>query len=262
MGEQYVFLALPRRPGFRPKGERQGHLKLVKPTFRGKFKAAKLSGSAFNMKCNHSWLAALSDRRTEGTTHYAMQHDDVEAPAGWADVLIDEMEAHGADLCAAVVPIKCPRGLTSTAIRNRETGETRRVTMTELHQLPETFGIDDLHAAGFGAGNKQDECILLNNGLWVCKLADWCERMPGWRIVEGIGLADDGTLQVYFLSEDWWFSDWLAQRGLKAIATRKVPVIHRGQPDGRKPGHEYRSDCVWGEWERDQGDPPMQRAAA
>ncbi len=251
--EQSLFLALPRRPGLVVEGEGPGHVRAVKPTGRGRFKIAVGRGSAFCLKCNRLWLLALDCREAEGLTHFAMQHDDVEAPPGWADVLIDELDRTGADVCSAVVPIKDRRGVTSTAIRDVTTGQVRRVTMAELFgKLPETFAVEDLQAAGLGFGEPGREVLLVNNGLWVCRFdRDWVERWIGWRIIEGIVRNTAGQPFVSFFSEDWFFSEWCAERGLKVVATRKVPVIHRDAD-----GTEYRSDRVWGEWETDRGDDP------
>ena len=77
--EQSVFLALPRRPGYVPKGEEPGHVQLVRPCRRGKFRAVVGRGSDLHYKFNSLWCHALNDEGT--TTHWAMQHDDVEAPA-------------------------------------------------------------------------------------------------------------------------------------------------------------------------------------
>src|SRR5262249_1576922 len=97
------------------------------------------SGSVLTHVFNSLWCDPLNSRPPQGWTHFAMMHADIEAPPGWVDVLIGEQRRVGADVLAAVIPFKDPRGLTTTGLRDRGTGLTRRLTLQEVHQLPETF---------------------------------------------------------------------------------------------------------------------------
>ena len=153
-------------------------------------------------------------------------------------------------MVSAVVPIKDERGLTSTALRNATTGKTRRLTMTEVFALPETFDLADLKAAGLGTGHEPESDLLaINTGLWVCRLdADWVERFPGFAMSDTVRRRADGAWEAAGISEDWQFSEWLWRHDLKAVATRKVPLAHVGLE------REYRNDDIWGEWAMDQGD--------
>jgi hypothetical protein len=176
-----------------------------------------------------------------------MCHDDVRPSPGWIDVLIDELDRTGADVVSAVVAIKDDRGLTSTGIRNCQTGAIRRLTMTEVLRLPETFGVDEVTDAGIRLP-EEDEILVVNTGLWVCRWDPaWRERMPGFQSIDRVKRADDGTWHAPSLSEDWWFSEWCARRGLKLRATRKVLAVHT---DGAR---DFPNDRAWGTWPEDRG---------
>jgi hypothetical protein len=219
---------------------------MVRPCNRGKFKAARIKCSLLCLSFNRLWAMALNARAEHGVTHFAMCHDDVVPSPGWADVLIDELDRTGADVCSAVVPIKDPRGLTSTGIRNAGTGSTRRLTMREIFDLPETFGLRQV--SGIGEG----DLLAVNTGLWVCRLdAPWVERFPGFAMTDAVRRVGD-RWEAGCVPEDWQFSEWLWRQGLKAAATRKVALAHVDDD-----GKEYRSDSVWGEWETDLGDTPL-----
>jgi hypothetical protein len=250
---QMFFLGLPRRPGFRPEGEGPGQVKAVRPVARGRLGMARSSSSLLCLTFNKLWCLALN-RAGEGWTHFGMQHDDIRPPAGWGDVLIDEMDAHGAAVCSAVVPIKDDRGLTTTAVRNGETGHTRRLTMAEVFRLPETFGLAEVHALGIHAdGPPEGELLAVNTGLWVTRLdAAWVQPWPGWHIGDGI-MTDPqtGLRRAGCVPEDWAWSEWLHRRGQRVVATRKVALAHLDTE-----GREYRNDAVWGRWTEDLGDDP------
>ena len=207
--------------------------------------------SLLNLNFNRFWANAYNRRETDKIGYFAMQHDDIKPQSGWADVLIDELERTGADMVSAVVPIKDPRGLTSTGIRNWLTGDIRRLTMRELPKLPETFDIDDCLCRFNGLTYGGDEILIVNTGLWVCRFdREWVDRFPGFRCVDQVRVNPDGKREAVCLPEDWLFSEWLARQGAKVFATTKVPLLHL---DGEK---EYPNFGAWGEWETDKGDTP------
>ena len=171
-------------------------------------------------------------------SYFAMIHDDVIPQNGWLNVLIDELETNGADIVSAVIPIKDEKGLTSTAIDT--TGDEwspRRLTMTEVCDLPMTFGEKE-------AGGP----LLLNTGLWVCRFdAPWVEKV-GFRQQDQIFVQDNGEFAARTISEDWDFSRQVKAQGGKLMATRKVGLIHEsGQWHNRGP---------WGTWKTDIGCEP------
>jgi SAM-dependent methyltransferase len=189
---------------------------------------------------NFLWCNALNDRAERGYTHFAMHHADLAAPPGWLDMLLAEMDRVGADIISAVVPIKDQRGLSSTAMQDPESLAIRRLTMHEIHRLPETFEAKDLPLSG--------QHLLVNTGLWVCRFdLPWVETFPGFTIRDQIVKNNEGRWQANVLSEDWGFSGWAAREGLKVWATRKVKVHHFG-------GTMFPNTHPWGEWQTDRGD--------
>jgi hypothetical protein len=141
-------------------------------------------------------------------------------------------------------------------VRNADAGDVRRLTLTEVLGLPETFDLTDLHAAGIDHREPGRKLLAVNTGLWVCRFdRAWVEPpcFPGFLVVDRLARAEaeDGSVrfQAACLSEDWAFSEWLARKGLKAVATRKVALAHVDDA-----GTEYRNDHAWGEWTTDLGD--------
>lgn len=168
---------------------------------------------------NLLWCWGLNERRAGRCTHFAMQHSDVEPEPGWLDTLLAELDRTGADVIGVPVPLKDERGLTSTAVA-REDGDRwrvkRRLTLTEVHALPETF--DSSHVGG---------PLLLNTGLWVARLGDWSERV-WFTIRDEIGTDAAGEFVALVEPEDWFFSRRLHELGLGVRCTRKVRLRHRG----------------------------------
>jgi hypothetical protein len=233
MSSTAVFLAMPLYGGPIPEALTGLYL-ATRQSHPWKFQWR--SGSVLTHVFNQLWCDALNSRAEQGWTHFAMMHADIEAPAGWLDVLIQEQSRVGADVLAAVIPFKDPRGLTTTGLRDRGTGLTRRLTLHEAHQLPETFCAADIDPT---------KDLAINTGLWVCDFTKpWVEEVCFTcrdRIVKG----SDGVFRARALGEDWGFSAWCARKGLKVFATRKVAVAHHG-----KIG--FRNDAAWGQWDKDE----------
>lgn len=180
---------------------------------------------------NELWCDALNSQ--SGCEIFCMMHDDVIPPPGWLDVMVDELESSGADILSAVIPIKDFRGISSTAFMDKDTGKPQRLTMTEAQSLG-TFTAED---AGF-----PNHHLLINTGLWVCRLnQDWNKEVC-FTIRDRI-VNIDGKYHAQGFSEDWMFGLWASKRGLKVMATTKVPVKHLGH-------FEYPAGA-WGEWQTD-----------
>ncbi len=195
---------------------------------------------------NMLWCICLNNCQANKITHFAMAHTDIAPAKGWLDTLIDEMDRVDADIMAAVVAIKDHRGLSTTGLRYPGIWGTRRFTMAECHDLPETFSIDDCrHLDDRG----DDPMLAINTGLWVCRFphAGWTHAFPGFRSEHRI-VWRDGLFQPEFDSEDWLFSDWAASQGLKVYATRKVATKHLGH-------FEFGNDTVWGSMKTDEWRP-------
>ena len=189
---------------------------------------------------NHLYCSALNMFNAGEITHFAMLHADVEPEPYWLDILIAEMDRLGADLVSTVVPIKDERGITSTGVGvfGVDWNPARRFTMTEIMELPETFGIEDT--------SYPDHVLLHNTGCWVADL-----RNPLFQEADedGIGLVHftirdrimkKGDEWVYQVEpEDWYFSRRLYEQGARTFATRKVHVGHMGNS-------LYPNDRAWG----------------
>jgi hypothetical protein len=234
-----VFLGLPHSGGMAPESMFSlGIASLGKYTVR--LEAVGSSLLAYNF--NRLWAEALN--LNPRPRYFAMHHSDIAAPAGWLDVLIDELENEHADLVSAVVPIKDFQGLTSTAVIDLERDARRRLTVTEAMSLPLTF---DAKIAGAKLGANQP-VLLVNTGLWVCRFAGqpWVEEHY-FHTGDATRRTPEGW-KAHVFPEDWLFSAELAARKLKVLATRKVPVMHYG----RAPFGIGGEQLPWGTLESDQ----------
>lgn len=186
--------------------------------------------SLLTMSFNVLWAGCLNERAAKKYKYFAMIHDDICPQRGWLDTLIGELEANDADMISAIVPIKEPTGITSTAID--DTGDEwspRRLTLKELWKMPETF----THSG-----------ILLNSGMWVCRFdRDWCEKVY-FQQRDQIVTIPTGEFAVRTRSEDWEFSRTLREMGCKLFATRKVQLEHERA--------EWHTRHPWGTWDHDR----------
>ena len=180
---------------------------------------------------NTLWVHALAERKN-GLTHFLLLHADiVPYDDDWLSQLYHEMERVGAQVLAAVSPLKGPSGLTSTALDGTP---LRRFTMTEIMAQPETFTHPDL---------------LINTGMLLVDMrADWVEQIA-FTIKDGISKNPDGSYTVLCASEDWDFSRQARRLGVQLWATRKVRLCHVGQ--GYFPNFQE-----WGTEASDSGSVP------
>lgn len=201
------------------------------------YKTAVSGGSLLAANFNNLWISGLNLRAEMGIRYFAMLHADCHADPGWLDILIDELDATGADLVSVVMAIKDPRGLTSTAI-DTDPWKPRRLTMHEVMELPETF-----EASPVISGN-----LLVNTGCWVCRFdSEWVERHC-FTINDRIVKRPDGKWMAEVQPEDWNMSRWLHDDGRKVLATRKVKARHIGSA-------AYSNHYAWGCLERDTPEP-------
>lgn len=173
---------------------------------------------AHNM--NLLWCWALNEARAGRCDYFAMLHADVEPNELWLDALITELEAKDLDVLGVAVPIKDARGVTSIALA-RDDGSTWRphcrLTMAEIHRLPETFTSADVGRP-----------LLLNTGCWVCRFDEAWAKNVRFTISDRIVQAADGSYRAEVEPEDWYFSRLLHELGLRVGCTRKVALTHRG----------------------------------
>jgi hypothetical protein len=231
-----VALAQPRRGGMIADGSARGLY--VYPT-TGKclcipyWSSTSLLDHCFNML----WTRLHNMRRTgHNFTYWAILHDDVSPEPGWVDTLMGELETHDADFIQALVPIKSDKGLTSTAIATSDPWVSRRITMHEAYQLPETFGPDDVGGP-----------LQLNTGCCLLRLrGPWLENPEQFYFdsLKRIAKTVDGDLVADVVSEDWFFTSLLQKAGAKVLVTRKVGLTHAGDK-------EYDNASAWGAWQTD-----------
>lgn len=183
---------------------------------------------------NQLWVEAINT----GCDYFAMIHGDVVPQGPWFDNLVTILKEHDADMVSAIVPLKSFYGLTSTAVAgpggNCWDNAVRRLTLKEIFEFDEeTFTMPD---------------ILLNTGLWVCRLnKPW--NTPGqdplfFRQQDRVVMGTDGKLTSQTVSEDWDFSQRIRERGGKVLATRAIKLFHGDEV--------FNNFTAWGQWSRDE----------
>jgi hypothetical protein len=244
-----VILAMPHGGSMRPAAARA----FFSTTTRGGLRVARYDGSSSVLEANFNrlWCTGLNARDfglvvVEGRPKYfAMLHSDVCPEEFWLDTMIEELERTGADLVSAVVPLKDGTGLTSTAIGatgDWRDSKLRRLTMTEVYDLPETFGREDINwpeAEGLNA-------LLPNTGCWVARLdAPWADKVS-FRTESEIKRASNGTWLTHSISEDWALGMDIADHGGTVMITRKVKLYHDLECfTNRRAWGDQKQDEIW-----------------
>jgi hypothetical protein len=238
--EKAVFVALPTYNGWLKAQALRG---LILAAAGVRFTYELGFGSLLTTNFNRLLCMARNTRPACPWTHFAMHHADVSADPGWLDTLVAEMDRVGADVLSAVIAIKDDRRLTSTGTVCAD-GSVRRLALKEVYRLPETFSAQDLPRLGIRAP------LVVNTGLFVCDFTkSWADEFV-FRQADDVVRLPDGTFRPLNLPEDWGFSGWCNQRGLRVFATRKVPVVH------------WNGDTPWDNgphedgWDTDLGDDP------
>ena len=195
------------------------------------------SSSLLGYCFNQLWARALIEHdQDHNVKYFCMLHADVVPQVdNWLDLLIEEMEMNNAQVLSAVVPIKDHTGSTSTAVStDGNIWDTRKLTLAECEQLPDTFDIDDVRET-FPELSHVDSPLLVNTGLMLVDLSN------GW----ASETDDQGHLKAYFtikdrirrngtqyevavVPEDWRFSQMAHEAGCKVCATTRVPLVHIG----------------------------------
>lgn len=191
--------------------------------------------SLLNFNCNRLLARALSLRKEQGFKWFAMLHADVEVGPPWLDTLIDMANQHGADMLSAVIPIKGPSGLTSTAIYNRdEGGQHMRLTLRQVNSpgFPEVF---DVNGAVDALKPLVPEPLrarlvasrlLVNTGCMILRLDQPWSHTLEFCCEDAIEFVNDAWVATV-LPEDWVLSLQVAQNGGKVMAA-KMPCTHVG----------------------------------
>ena len=224
------FLGMPRHHGAESGALRGIYHHAAKAGPNRKLVLAEFQASLLAFAFNSLWHQATAAAPQHGITHFAMLHADIEPMPWWVDVLHEEMDRTGADILSAVVPIKSHEGVTSTAIGDAEDewAQPRRLTMREVMQLPETFDAADVASVLGDEGEATNpRPLLVNTGCWLARRGDWWSDVC-FTIRDRVATAPDGRPMPQVIPEDWGFSRWAWQRGLKVMATRKVQLQHVG----------------------------------
>lgn len=161
-------------------------------------------------------------------THFLLIHGDIVPQSGWLQAMHVEMKAADADILSAVVPIKTPKGLTSTALCKEETTPLliRRLTLKECL---DTAKIANLGLSISPSGKSfTGDYLVLNSGLMLIDLRkDWIRNIR-FRMTDQIIKQPDGSYKASGASEDWLFSLDARKLGAKLWATTAVKLNHVG----------------------------------
>lgn len=225
-----------------------GYQGLTTKAARGFYRAATGGSLAVQYVCADSsllaqnmnilWCAALNAAaRGAPVDLFAMQHSDIEPEENWLELLVAEMDATGLDVLGVVSPIKDHRGVTSVAV-GRADGDPwrvdRRLTMTEVYALPQTFTSADVGGP-----------LLLNTGLWACRFDPAWAKGVHFEVNDRIVWSE--TARAYCPEvepEDWNLSRQFHRLGLKVGCTRGVRLEHRGS-------YGFPNGAAWGTQETD-----------
>lgn len=240
-----IFLACPHRNNI-SSGTVTGIISALSQSGVDVVKTQFHSSSLLTACFNSLWCEALNNRKAMDITHFCMNHDDVIPEDGWLGKLYYEMKKANADIISCVVAIKDPRGLSSTAIVDPVTKIMRRLTIHECLKLPTTFTPADM--------GLPEHHLLINTGLWMCDFTKpWVEEVVFQQRDRNV--CTNGVWKTQPFSEDWVFSKWACERGLKVVATNAIQVKHQGIM-------EYPNFADWGAWKTDQAkeefNPPAQ----
>ena len=178
---------------------------------------------------NALWMMALNGATKGLYTHFAMQHADVQAQPEWLGISVKEMDRLDADMISCAIPMKGTTRMSCGIL----VGEGRfpmvqTWSLDDIEQFPETWNAE---TAGYPG-----KILIHNNGLWVADL-----RKPVWRSKHPDGELkcyfdfrrrmyekEDGTVDLQVFSEDFAFSQQIAEAGAKTYITKKVKLAHFG----------------------------------
>lgn len=200
-------------------------------------------GSILDHVFNSIFCVALNNR--DRFKWFLLCHADV-LPCG--NEVINRMiriaEDLQADALSAVIPIKDDKGLTSTGLQwvtPECVARRRRLTLSELYALPETFGAKEL-AELFKVVHSY--WLLFNTGLLLLRLSHPAIERMSFSTMATIRKNEAGLFVPLVNPEDWSFSQQASVNGLRCFATRAIEVRHLGE-------QEYSNAPGFGSWEMD-----------
>lgn len=192
------------------------------------------SFSILTSNFNKSIVSCLNSKHYD---YVCLHHSDIQAAPGWLGMMIRDMEAVGAEVMHAAAAIKNADGFTSTAIAYSEDRwePIRKITMHELHKLPEVFNIKHIQEVIDPTAKR----LCPNTGVLVMKVTDKFLDFPGFSNLDRIVRVSEGCWQEQVVPEDWNFGHWCADAGIDVWGTRKVVTHHWGR-------QRFSSDQIWG----------------
>ncbi len=172
-----------------------------------------------------------------GYDYFALLHADNAPPDGWAEQLVDAMELYNYDVIHAPYAVKNKKGMTTTAIgfSGNIWGTVRRISTTERKELPRIFDIEVLRKE---LDEPDAERMLFGTGVMVIKIGDWLNDFPAFTMSDRI-VKHEGQWYPQCVSEDYMFSHWCANNGVRAGALN-LDVGHWGR-------WNYSTADAWGE---------------
>lgn len=206
--------------------------------------------SLLAMGFNQLWCNALNARKYG---YFLLLHADISfRTRGFLDVMLRELERNKLDAIHVPQAIKDGRGLTSTGLGNGNDpwARIRRITLTELQELPPTFVLQDAVELLGKTGHVPEPPVFCpNTGCLLVKLGRWSWDFPGFTIQDKLETRVDDRGRCYrhpvTIPEDWNFGFWMQRKGLRVGGCRKVRADHHAKHlsfanDG--PGQEARDE--------------------
>jgi hypothetical protein len=192
-----------------------------------------ICSSALTGSFNYLWTMAINKK----ADYFVMLHSDIEPERDFIEVLITELERLDADVVSAVSPLKSVHGITSTGLGdpNDIWAPTKRYSLKEIFELPETFSNEDT--------GRPDKILVVNTGCFIVNMKKPWVTQVCFDVHNKI-YVENGEYKSRFYPEDWLFSRDVQRLGGKVYATRKVSLSHIGN-------HYFTNSSVWGTEESD-----------
>lgn len=216
-----ILAGLPTYEGMRWNGSAMGSL------YMSNIDTFEISTSLLTSAFNRCWVEALNKREDTpvGVTHFLLMHADiVPVDFDWVQQLWAEFAANKCKVLSVAVPIKNDIGLTSIGVESDDPWRPRRLTMTEIMDMPVTWTAPN---------------VLVNTGMLLVDFTEpWVEKIC-FTIRDKIH-KPNGKWVTEIESEDWNFSRQCRELGVDLWVTRKVAVQHMGRS-------QWRNDTKWGQ---------------
>jgi len=223
---------------------------------RGPDLAVRVRNNTFSL-LDYNFDLLFCSAWASGADYFCLLHNDIAVSSGdparsWLMVMLDALRDGGFAAVSVVAPIKSVEGITSTALQLTKNNSftMRRLMLRELPKLPPIITKADvcklwgLDAATAGALYINTGCLLMD-----LKKFGWAQkRWPGFQIRSQLAWSREGLPKAFVLSEDWRFSQHLAEYGwpYAAVGPQLLPVEHLGEL-------VFRNTATWGDEEDLEG---------